>query len=623
MWSNQGSSWDEQEPIVAGGGGVSSRMSSSGYPGYNAYRIYIPKIAPPTPHKKRKPSSPLPMRNPDLVPLPHKPTPTRPTATSYTPITVGKPSIVLKSGRAVDIMEVSNSEFNNFTMKPAITLPELREPRILELLETANEDLCYEHVSIKDFDNWMIENPELEQNKHIRYEYNSFTERLIIKYMATPTHDSLNYFFNQTFSSFLIGRIGSLKTSQLFSVGSGTTFEGFRGKWSGGSSKLPDAFVTLKTTRFPAIVCESGFSESWDNLKEDARLWLLGTEGKTKIVIILSFIENQLRGSPVGDTASNDTNNNTEEKTLIDSINGSTTQSTLAEELELLNKRDLLKKPLIGDLSATLHLFRAMKNYTDIEEFFKSTVLPLPIGNNSTILPEPAGDSAVPTVPTNTSTVLSGPPTDLTIVTALASNSAVLPPSPSDSTILPIVDSNSTVLPSPPNDAAFVTALDSNSAVLPSPPSNSTILPVVDSNSTVLPSPPSETTILTALASNCAILPSASSDSTIPPVVDSNSAVLPSPPSDGTVLPVSASVSMGIREFQIPLEDIFGNDLPEVLDPKDSIIFSLRELEAHVMGSLQGTTWSRALQRAKKHMKEKGVWKARETFTQSKRRKRN
>jgi len=100
----------------------------------------------------------------------------------------------------------------------------------------------------------------------------------------------------------------------------------------------------------------------------------------------------------------------------------------------------------------------------------------------------------------------------------------------------------------------------------------------------------------------------------------SDSTVLPSPPSDSTVLPVLASVSTGIREFQIPLEDIFGNDLPEVLDPKDSIIFSLRELEAHVIGSLQGTTWSRALQRAKKHMKEKGVWKERETFTQSKRR---
>ncbi|PUU78933.1 hypothetical protein B9Z19DRAFT_26921 [Tuber borchii] len=255
MWSNRYSGWDNDRDLIpAGGGGVSSRMSSSGYPDYNAYRVYIPKIAPPTPLKKRKPSSPLPIRNPDVVPPSHKPTPTRPTITSYTPITVGKPLSLLKGGRLADIMVDSNTEINNFAMKPAITLPELREPMILELLETANENLCCEHVSIQDFDSWTVENPELEENKHIRYEYNSFTERLIIKCMATRTHDSLQYFFNQTFSSFLNERIGSLKTSQLFSVGTGTTFEDFRGKWSGGSSKLPDAFAMLNTTRFPAIV---------------------------------------------------------------------------------------------------------------------------------------------------------------------------------------------------------------------------------------------------------------------------------------------------------------------------------------------------------------------------------
>ena len=82
------------------------------------------------------------------------------------------------------------------------------------------------------------------------------------------------------------------------------------------------------------------------------------------------------------------------------------------------------------------------------------------------------------------------------------------------------------------------------------------------------------------------------SDPTILSVLASDSTVLSFPPSDSTVLPVLASVSTRIREFQIPLEDIFGNDLPEVLDPKDSIIFSLRELEAHVIGSLQETTWS-------------------------------
>src|SRR5205807_7584448 len=130
------------------------------------------------------------------------------------------------------------------------------------------------------------------------------------------------------------------------------------------------------------------------------------------------------------------------------------------------------------------------------------------------------------------------------------------------------------------------------------PSSDSTAPSIPASISTVPTEPASESTLLSVPPSDPTILSGLASDST----------VLPSPPSNSTVLPVLARVSTGIPEFQIPLEDIFGNHLPEVLDPKDSIIFSLCELEAHVIGSLQGTTRSRALQRAKKHMKEKGVW---------------
>ncbi|KAG0640532.1 acetyl-CoA carboxylase [Tuber brumale] len=94
---------------------------------------------------------------------------------------VTKAHAASESGRSADIIEVSNAEVNNFSMKHAITLREPRQPRILVLLETVDENLCCEHFPIKDFDSWTIENPELKGNKHIRYEYNSFTERLIIK----------------------------------------------------------------------------------------------------------------------------------------------------------------------------------------------------------------------------------------------------------------------------------------------------------------------------------------------------------------------------------------------------------------------------------------------------------
>jgi len=125
----------------------------------------------------------------------------------------------------------------------------------------------------------------------------------------------------------------------------------------------------------------SGPSESSDNLKDNVCLWLLGTEGPTEIVVVLSFRESHIRGTPVEDTIN--ANSNTEEQTLIKSINQSTTQSNLAQMLEQLNQHAMLKKQLIGDLSATVHLFPANKDYMDIEEFFISTVLPLPVSDSA------------------------------------------------------------------------------------------------------------------------------------------------------------------------------------------------------------------------------------------------
>ena len=235
---------------------------------------------------------------------------------------------------------------------------------------------------------------------------------------------------------------------------------GFKGDWSAASSKIPDAFAMLKGSRIPAIVCEAGWTEGWEKLMEDTRLWLLCTKGQTKIVIVLSFIETKLGGDSVrGSRSENDAadgSGQTEEQAAINSIDPSTCQTDLAEILEQLDQQAKLQKPLIGDLKATLHFFRASKDYKDIVKFFNSTVLPVP-----------------------------------------------------------------------------------------------------------------------------------PSDSTAP------------------------------RELQIALHDIFGDDLPEGMDPQDPITFSLHELEAQVTGSLKNTTWYRAMQRAKMLMEEAGVWEEKETFTQS------
>ncbi|CUS13745.1 unnamed protein product [Tuber aestivum] len=116
-----------------------------------------------------------------------------------------------------------------------------------------------------------------------------------MKCMSTVTHDSPQYFFTHTVCVSLTEKVGLLKARQLVSVGSGTTFIGFEGGRSGSSEKLPDTFVRLRGARFPAVVCEAGWSETREQLIDDGRLWLLHTGGEPKIVIVVSFTETPTR----------------------------------------------------------------------------------------------------------------------------------------------------------------------------------------------------------------------------------------------------------------------------------------------------------------------------------------
>jgi len=276
----------------------------------------------------------------------------------------------------------------------------------------------------------------------------------------------------------------------------------------------------LKDSKLPAIVCEAGWTESWDQLMEDTRLWLLCTEGITKIVIVLSFVETKPvtgagsggatgHGSEDGTAAGSgggtpsrsenatadesenettvgsesgtgcgsenttadeseseatagsekETTGGTEEEKVIDMIDESTRHQDLTLILQRLDQESKLGKPLIGELKATLHVYRATEDRKDIVPLFSTTVLPLP-------------------------------------------------------------------------------------------------------------------------------------------------------PHDYT----------GPREFEIALRDIFGDDVPESMNPQDHITFSLPVLEALVSGSLKHTSWYRANKLAKKLMREAGVWEEDETFAQSKRR---
>ncbi|RPA92253.1 hypothetical protein L873DRAFT_1794341 [Choiromyces venosus 120613-1] len=265
---------------------------------------------------------------------------------------------------------------SNTNVKPIFQIKTLQRQQILDLRENCEGDLCFPDVSEHDLHNWKLQNPDLLEAKDIRFEYNFLTERFIIKCMPTATHDSLQAFFMQNVFGALAEKVGFSQAMGLVNINSGTTFGGFKGDWTGSSEKQPDAYVKLTGSKFPAVVCEAGWSETLEHLMADARLWLLHTGGITRIVIVVCITEtNTWNTADVHEKISDDVptmgKTLTEEQALMQGISAGTDLNYLAERLTNLNTHAKLTKPLVSDL-------KACENQADIWERFGATVIPAP-----------------------------------------------------------------------------------------------------------------------------------------------------------------------------------------------------------------------------------------------------
>lgn len=175
-------------------------------------------------------------------------------------------------------------------------------------------------------------------------------------------------------------------------------FYGFKGKYEDTlTRKSPDAYISVAgALEFPSLVVEVGWAESMEDLMDDARLWLLGTAGQTKVVIVVKFNEGSCDNVPStsSSTSSGSEPDNadgehstvsTKESLLLADVNSTTRLSILAEALRDLHLRGELEKPLLGDITATFHVFRCTTENTVYEDF-TTTVLPAP--NSETNSPQ-------------------------------------------------------------------------------------------------------------------------------------------------------------------------------------------------------------------------------------------
>lgn len=83
--------------------------------------------------------------------------------------------------------------------------------------------ISFTRVSASEIWSWAKENFKAIDNGQFEYEYNFLSERFLIKCMPTPTHDSLQKFFNRRVSVSLAAKVGIQQADALVEVGSGTS----------------------------------------------------------------------------------------------------------------------------------------------------------------------------------------------------------------------------------------------------------------------------------------------------------------------------------------------------------------------------------------------------------------
>ena len=114
--------------------------------------------------------------------------------------------------------------------------------------------------------------------RYSKYAYDASTSTLIVKFMPSPVHESIT---DTIATGFIVARAGLPRSLRDFNITTNQNFRGFSRQHSG-SCKVPDLAVEFTDAAGdlnPKFVVETCLSETYEELLQDARLWLEGTVG--------------------------------------------------------------------------------------------------------------------------------------------------------------------------------------------------------------------------------------------------------------------------------------------------------------------------------------------------------
>jgi hypothetical protein len=164
--------------------------------------------------------------------------------------------------------------------------------------EVYENNLCIK-IPMKD---WLQLGNDLNifetDEKYPKYSYYSSLSTLIVEFMPFPVHESIT-------NIFICGFIAAQQSLTVplrrrITLSFSQDYNGFEGKYSG-SNKTPNLaveFADSEDNLVSKFILEAGFSKSYSDLTNDAKLWLEGTR-HVSTVVLAKFDESPKYRSPV------------------------------------------------------------------------------------------------------------------------------------------------------------------------------------------------------------------------------------------------------------------------------------------------------------------------------------
>lgn len=148
------------------------------------------------------------------------------------------------------------------------------------------------------------------------YDYNPETFVLRISGMPAGAHNELEYFIHSCLTLLLYHRFIDLAEYKQIDVGWSSAFilpgratTPQIGRKPPAVAKVPDCYIGLRDkgeSWFPRVVFEVGFSQSYEEVRDDAYQWLVRSDGGIPLVVLIKIEEHPIPAPPPDDDPQSD-----------------------------------------------------------------------------------------------------------------------------------------------------------------------------------------------------------------------------------------------------------------------------------------------------------------------------